>query len=263
MNYLYALLFTSARLLRSRTIATARQVRLFSIGTCALLAGCSTPSTQIIVHSVVTDAGRALSRPSVEHPARCALGSGGYHEWGGVRAGERPVKLSEIEPMIRAALSINGYEGIRRGESPDLVIEFYWGCMRPQHGLAVNGGPAILNLDDMLDLVGDRMTEFNRDRWSLRAALFEAAVEDRYFLMVSAFEPLAYARNQKLLLWRTQVSLPSGTLAQQPAFAVLAACGANSFGRATAEPRFITVDVEGTLRAVHEQIRKSELPWAK
>src|SRR6186997_2746296 len=103
MNYLYSLLFASALLPPSRTIAAARQVWLCSIGMWALLAGCSSPGTQIILHSSVTDAGRSYSQPTTEHPARCALGSGGYHEWGGVRAGEIPFKLSEIEPMIRAA----------------------------------------------------------------------------------------------------------------------------------------------------------------
>lgn len=219
----------------------------------------STPvarAQQVVVYSFLTDAGLALAPPKTEKPARYALGNGGYQEWGGVRAGEKPTKLTAIEPLVRAALRLNRYEGLRVGETPDLVIEFHWGCMRPD----VSGrGPinaivnAIVNLPDMLDLVGGRSLESNPNRW-LRQALIEAAMEERYFLILSAFEPFDYSRNRKTLLWRTQISIPIATLTQDQAFPILVGCGAPLFGRPTLEPKFISVDVERTLSAVEQKL---------
>ena len=209
---------------------------------------------QVVVYSFVTDAGRHLAWPAAAHPARFALGSGGYHEWGGVRAGEKPMQLAEIEPLVRAALGVNAYEGLRPGEDPDLVIEFYWGCMRPDAtGVSRRGYGAVVNLPDLLDLVGGRVLESTSNR-ILRDAVIEAALEERYFLILSAFAPGEYARKRKILLWRTQISVPISALTQKQCFPILAACGAPHFGRMTPEPRFIDVDVEGTLRAVTRQI---------
>ena len=210
---------------------------------------------QVIVYSFLTDSGRTLTPPTTERPARCALGSGGYHEWGGVRAGEKPMPLAAISPLVRAALRVNGYEGLRAGETPDLVIEYYWGCMRPDaSGVSRGRYDVVVNLPEMLDLVGGSFLASN-PLHRLRDTLLEAVLEDRYFLICSAFEPAEYARNRKILLWRTQISLPSSGLTQEQAFPILAASGATHFGRETPEPRFIEVDVQNTLRAVERTLR--------
>jgi hypothetical protein len=88
-------------------------------------------SQQVVVYSFVTDAGCKFASPTKERPARCALGSGGYREWGGIRAGETPTRLEQIDPLVRAALQLNAYEPLRRNETPDIVLVFHWGCMRP------------------------------------------------------------------------------------------------------------------------------------
>jgi hypothetical protein len=159
------------------------------------------------------------------------------------------MKLPQIEPLVRAALSTAGYEGLRAGESPSIVIEFHWGCMRPDRsGLSRGRYDVIVNQLDMLDLVGGRVLERDTDR-ILRSALIDAASEERYFLIVSAFEPSTYARNTKTLLWRTQISMPDAGITQEQAFPILAAAGAAVFGRETPRPRFIAIDVERALRA--------------
>jgi hypothetical protein len=212
--------------------------------------GVSAAPRQVIVYSFVTDAGRNLNLPTAQRPAHYALGNGGYHEWGGVRAGEKPMKLAQMEPLVRAALRVSAYEGLRRGEHPDLVIEFHWGCMRPDRsGLNNRSYEVIVNLSDLLDLVGSRVLESSNNH-VLREMLIEAALDERYFLILSAFDPTAYARDRKELLWRTQISMPIGTMVQEHAFPILAACGAKQFGRATAEPRFVSVDVERALQAI-------------
>ena len=214
----------------------------------ALMNGCAS-SCQVIVYSFLTDPGRGLITPSQDKPTRCALESGGYHEWGGVRAGEKPVTLAFVEPMVRAALQVNGYVGLRQGgESPELVVVFHWGCLRPElRGLPARDFDAVLTQDHMLDLVGARALATNYDR-ILQSALIEAAAEERYFLIVSAYAPPKSGEEMTQLLWRTQCSLPLAGLSQDQAFPILAAAGAFHFGRETKVPDFITLDVERILR---------------
>ena len=212
-----------------------------------LMNGCAS-SRQVIVYSFLTDAGRSLTTPSDEKPARCALGSGGYHEWGGFRAGEKPATLGIIEPLVRAALRMNGYAGMQHGESPDLIVIFHWGCMRPEmRGLGTGPADVALNYHDMLDLVGVRALGSVNDR-ILQSALLEAAADERYFLIVSAYAPPSSGEKLTQLLWRTQCSLPLAGIDQERAFAVLAAAGSVHFGRETNVPDFVTLDVERVLR---------------
>jgi len=215
----------------------------------ALMNGCVS-SRQVIVYSFLTDGGRGFTMPSQEKPARCALGSGGYHEWGGVRAGEKPVTLAFVEPLVRTALRMNGYVGLRQGESPELVVLFHWGCLRPEpSGLSTGHFDVVMNQDHMLDLVGVRALASNNDR-ILQSALTEAASEERYFLIVSAYAPPNSGEELTQLLWRTQCSLPLAGLSQDQAFPILAAAGAIHLGRETKVPDFITLDVEQVLRDV-------------
>jgi hypothetical protein len=206
-------------------------------------------SRETIVYSFITDAGRSLVPPTQERPVRCLLGSGGYHEWGGIRAGEKPAKLEQIDPLIRAALRVNAYAALRVGETADVVVVFHWGCMRPNVNVLGSGRyEGVVNQHDLLDLVGGRVLAATNDR-ILRAALIDAASEERYFLIVSCFEPSSYARRTKTLLWRTQSSVPIPGITQEQAFPILAAAGAIHFGRDTPLPQFITLDVEQALRA--------------
>jgi hypothetical protein len=140
--------------------------------------------------------------------------------------------------------------GLRLWVHPVIVIVVHWGCMRPDTS---GRRGAIVNLDDMLDLVGGRALAAS-DHGILRKALLEAAAVERYFLILSAYEPAAYARDRKVLLWRTQISTPIGTLMQPEAFPVLAACGAAHYGRPTPEPRFISVDAKNVVRAAQRRV---------
>jgi hypothetical protein len=217
------------------------------IGAVAFMTGCVS-SRQVIVYAFTTDAGRRLTAAAQAKQMRCALGNGGYHEWGGVRAGEKPVNLAFIETLLRDALHINGYEGLRRGDAPDLVIVFHWGCLNPQRGLSLSHGNLVMNEDQMLDLVGAAALLSNPNSILLHS-LIEAAAEERYFFIVSAYIPPPTGEAMTQLLWRTQTSVPLAGLTQEEAFPILIAAGALHYGRETVVPEFITLDDE-RIRAV-------------
>jgi hypothetical protein len=150
--------------------------------------------------------------------------------------------------LVRAALRLNGYAGLRHGEAPELIVVFHWGCLRPDsRGSGVGPFGVVLNQGDMLELVGGRALVSNSDR-ILQSALIDAAADERYFLIVSAYEPPNSGEELSRLLWRTQCSLPSDGLSQEQALPILAAAGAVHFGRETVVPDFVTLDVERMLR---------------
>jgi hypothetical protein len=209
-------------------------------------------SREVVVYSFATEVGQKVVRPSRESPSRCLIGSGGYHEWGGIRAGEKPFKVGQIDPLLRAALRVNAYEALRVGEIADIVVVYQWGCLRPDaSGISNKRFDVVVNQLDLLDLVGGRVLATTNDR-ILRTALIDAASEERYFLIVSAFEPSSYAQRTNTLLWRTQCSVPIPGITQEQAFPVLVAAGAAFFGRETPLPRFIAIDVERELRAANQ-----------
>ena len=126
---------------------------------------------------------------------------------------------------------------------------FQWECLRPDRsGVSNRGHDEVVNQLDLLDLVGGRVLADGKNR-ALRSALIDAAAEERYFLIVSAFEPATYDRKTKTLLWRTQCSVPIPGISQVQAFPILAGAGAAYFGRETLLPEFIALDVAKTLRA--------------
>jgi hypothetical protein len=82
-----------------------------------------------------------------------------------------------------------------------------------------------------------------------RSAIFEAAGDERYFILVSAYDYAVYAKEgAKRLLWRTQMSVPSHGLVPEQAWPMLVAAGAPLFGRDTPLPRRIEIKVAGQLR---------------
>jgi hypothetical protein len=217
-------------------------------------------SREVVVYSFLTVAGRDLVPSTTEHPTRCLLGSGGYHEWGGIRAGEKPATLEQIDPLVRAALRVNGYDCLQSGEVADVVVVFQWGCLRPDRsGISNRGHDEVVNQLNLLDLVGGRVLTDGRNR-ALRSALIDAAAEERYFLIVSAFEPTSYAQKVRTLLWRTQCSVPIPGISQAQAFPILAGAGAAYFGRETPLPEFIALDVAKTLRAAASEIAPTRYP---
>jgi hypothetical protein len=197
---------------------------------------------QVVVYSFVTDAGRHLTPPTSERPTRCRMVSGGYQEWGMPRAGEEPLPLEELDPLMRQAFQARSYEPMRIGAAADLVLIFHWGCMRPESELLPNPRMELPGRQlNMLDLVGGQSLAIANDRLT-QTAIVEAAAEERYFLIVSAFVVSPADRETRTLVWRTQISVPLAGLTQAQAFPILAATGAGQFGQETPTPQFVTVD---------------------
>ena len=203
---------------------------------------------QVLVYSFLSNAGRSLGAPDPERPLLCRLGSAGYQEWGPPRAGEKPLALDQIEPLIRGALRASGYEPLRAGDTPEVVVIFSWGHVRPEPEWLRN--PRLESMphqSKMLELLGGLSPEASNDP-AANAAIVEAAMEERYFLIVSAYAASVDENRTRPLLWRTHISVPSAKLDPEGAFPTLASAGAVKFGRETTTPWLVTVDFKAAAR---------------
>ena len=81
----------------------------------------------------MTDAGRAIVRPTPERPAYYLPLSVGYQEMGAyVPYQKAPPKKAEVEYLLGKALATQGYRIMTKASPPSLVLVFWWGHIAPQ-----------------------------------------------------------------------------------------------------------------------------------
>lgn len=196
---------------------------------------------EVTVWSFVTEHGRAASRPTDDQPVGCRLFSAGYAELGRVSSDPpSPAPSAEaVRDVLVDGLQSAGFRLAADFNSGEHAVVYQWGYMDPgtdasaagQHSrrewramLALLGGPAALRLDVE------------------RAALADALREDRYFLVVSAYDSHAFVTTrQQRLLWRAHMSVPAHDLTHEQALPLLVGAGAAFFHRDLAEPRRIMI----------------------
>ena len=159
----------------------------------------------------------------------------------GGRAGVSPV----VE-VLQAADPVHG--PVMKGQ-PSLILSFQYGYANPQvasFDSATNDPITSVNFNQMqmLGLVAghtikDLGLDFDRD------AVMQRAEQDRYFVMVSAYDFEAYRASHKVvLLWQAKMSASSDSLGQfSDALNALAWAGGPYFGRETTRPATVILPV--------------------
>lgn len=230
----------------------------------------------VIVYSYVTEAGQKLTPPTPDHPATYLLIPGGYVEEGDKVAGEKTVPWEKIDRYVRNALTAADYRGanfkamgVLNGEftdkfpatydpakddskNLDYIISYHWGCMNPE--VAEPGSDQsdesnalnriVYNQPQMFALVAgaslDKMTP-DFPPWN---EIVQAADENRYLVVISAYSPAAYLNHHvKKLLWRAQMSLNSEGTTQAESMPALVSASVPYLGRATNLPQQINEDL--------------------
>jgi hypothetical protein len=220
---------------------------LFGLAASALIAsGLHGASThEVTVFSSITVEGKKLSLPTADAPLMCILANGGNRNIGGFDPAVTATPVQTILSLVSRALTRNSFRCGRPDEgAPSLMIVCHWGHATPP---AMDAGPEF-NGDraEMLALVGG--AALGRALDQERAAIVTAANDERFFVIVSAYDYAAYSNSgAKRLLWRSQMSVPSYGLSTTQAWPLLTAAGAALFGRETPLPRRIAVEVGGVL----------------
>jgi hypothetical protein len=232
----------------------------------------------IIVYSLVTEAGKKMTTPTSDHPATCLFIAGGYREEGEQVAGEKSPPPEKIEQMVRNALAAAHYHGANskawgvfngtpggnfpasydpaRSDSKtiDYIIVYNWGYMNPEtmdmgddpaDNPADKGNQIVFNKPMMLALVAgaslDKM-EPGIPPWD---DIAQAADTNRYFIVISAYSPVAYIlRHEKKLLWRAQMSLESSGTSQDESMPALISASVPYLGHETDIPQQINESLD-------------------
>jgi hypothetical protein len=212
---------------------------------------------EVTAWSFVTDCGRTA--PTAENGlVRCLLLSGGYQELGRVFA--TPPSAPPTAERVREVLA----EGLRGSEfrptydapAIEQMLIYQWGYMDPRTDGLARAANSERERRTMLTLLGASTALKSEVE---RTALAEALADDRYFLVVSAYDHQAYlASREQRLLWRCHLSVPAHSLSHEQALPLLVGAGVALFARETTEPRRIRIPLSanGVLR-LNPALRRS------
>lgn len=221
------------------------------------------PIQDVIVYSFTTDAGKKFVLPTSEKPAHYVLIDGGYREEGDRIAGEIKPDRARVEKLVRRALAGQHYLGATASSAQvDLLIVYFWGYLAP---VEQDFETATDRAKRMALVGGKHLSEMSLEEFG-REELMQAAGEDRYFVVISAYDFAAAAKKKKTLLWRSQISGSMRRTTLNEVLPPFLAAGAPLFGRDTGVPaeRAVPLGLQGQVEVgtpvVEEYLPAVQLP---
>lgn len=233
----------------------------------------SEPQCEVNVNTTLTEAGKKIAPPTREHPAYYFPVTVGWREEGSLVAGEQPPpKLMVIHELAKTLAAQNYLVVGPKTPPPALLLVFHWGYMNPQIEDFGTGDPAqkvFFNQKEMLALVGGT-TLPNLDLSFEREAVMQGAEDDRYFVVVSAYDFADAVKKKKTRLWVARMSTPSTGVTMSEVVAALIQSGGPQFGRETLRPVWVGAPIGregkvevGTPTVVPEASAKQSVPKKK
>jgi hypothetical protein len=223
----------------------------------------------------MSDEGRALPRPAPGQPIYYYPIVRGYTELGPKQMGliEQPPAAKEIVHHLAAALSAEGYFVTHEVEvpakpdsshppgtmptmtkafspPPSLILVFHWGALRAEKvdstlGADATAGPtppAVINQDKMIGLIAGKKFDSTVDFGLGTEKILEGVQDDRYFVMISAYDFKAYfEQHKKVMLWAAKMSVPTNDVTMAQVLPTLIDNGGAVFGRETIGPKRLDV----------------------
>ncbi len=199
--------------------------------------------TDVNVVVDMTEAGRAVTPPTKEQPAFYYPVLAGYREAGSVVAGEKSPAPAPVAKLLAKALAAQNYYVVgTKTPAPTLLLVFHWGYMNPQIddvGDAENPQQQFWNQREMLALVaGNTLKNIGVFDFK-REDVLQAARDERYFVVVSAYDFAAAKGKKKILLWQAKLSTPSNGVSLAEVLPSMISAGGPHFGRETKLPELV------------------------
>jgi len=211
---------------------------------------------QVITSTDMMPAGTLLRPPSPSSPVYYFAANAGYHDFGGIIAGDRLPATGDMIKFLARALAKAGFLPADAEHPPTECIVFTWGTfyrdimpsMNPDWpGTQMNRLAMVRFLGgDKLGLVPDSpdpwgatempgLTRFNPDA----EAIADVARDDLYVVALAGYEfPVKEPKHPKLL-WRTKISCPARGLVMSDTLPTMVAIAAPYIGRETGAPVWI------------------------
>jgi len=200
----------------------------------------------MLVVAEQTDATVKPAQPTAALPAYYVAFDGGYIEGGDPIGGLRPPPPAAVAEALTASLASQHYLPATAQASPSLVLVYHWGLLnRDSHQLrtSFNLQP---NLTARIGLVATAKyaARINEDLLDQRQPgpihppildpterdLIQVAADNRFFVIVSAYDFGSVARGDAKLLWRVKMSTRSAGVGMAEAMPTLLQGGAPFFG---------------------------------
>jgi hypothetical protein len=206
------------------------------------------PECEINVNVDLTEAGKKIPLPTRANPAYYLPVAGGFQEEGAaVASADKPPPRLKVLHLLAVALAGQGYLVMGPNTPPpSVLLTFTWGSMNPEideMGDSETPADAFYNQGQMLALVGGH-TLNNLDLYMEREPVMQGAKEDRFFVIVSAYDFAAAQQKKKVLLWRAKMSTPSAHVTFGEVVAGLIKSGAPHFGRETERPVWVSAPLD-------------------
>jgi hypothetical protein len=213
-----------------------QRIQWFTMIGTLLLAGCSQVlPPQVLVVGDLTKLGKESPPPDAAHPVYYYPLVVGYKEVGATFANEPPPpKKNDVAHTLAVALAKQNYLLMTAEHPPQQLLVFWWGSMNPEIQDFGSNDPTeqvFFNEREMLALVGAYKTQM-MPYWTTND-IKAAARDDRYFVVIMAFDFAAARQRQKKLLWMAKMSVPSSGTTLTEVIPALVASGASAFGRDT------------------------------
>ena len=211
---------------------------------------------QVITSTDMMPAGSLLRPPSPSAPVYYFAANAGYHDFGGIIAGDRLPATGDMIKFLARALAKAGFLPADAEHPPTECIVFTWGTfyrdimpsMNPDWpGTQMNRLAMVRFLGgDKLGLVPDSpdpwnasempgLTRFNPDA----EAIADVARDDLYVVALAGYEfPVKEPKHPKLL-WRTKISCPARGLVMADTLPTMVAIAAPYIGRETGAPVWV------------------------
>lgn len=206
------------------------------------------PQLDINVNVAMTEDGHKFTPPTTAKPCYYYPIVIGYREEGEKVAGEKRPPTKPIVHQLAKALAQQNYIVVSpEHPQPALLLVFYWGYMNPE--IAEFGTPGddsqkvFFNQREMVALLGGQ-TLGNLDLDFEREAVMQGAEDNRYFVVVSAYDFTAIRQqHKKVLLWQARMSTPSGGVTMAEVIPTLITAGGPQFGHESIRPAWLTAPV--------------------
>ena len=238
---------------------------------------------EVITNTEMTPAGRLRPAASKDAPQYYLAISAGFRDFGGTIAGITEPPSQDVVKALSAALAKRGYlPATDQSPPPTLVLFFTWGTLNPESfpGFDPDAPPQISNRQQILRFLGAKSTGLDDSFLNPLTApavgltalnadardLYEAAEEDFYVAVVSAYNLASVQRKQRELLWTTRIASFGRGFDFPDVYPTMAAIGGAEFGRETQKPVWIRAseryqpDIKlGELQVV-EHLQGAKLP---
>ena len=210
--------------------------------------GFGTPTdTNVNVVVDMTEEGKKIAPPTKENPAFYFPVVGGYREEGAIVGGEKKPPTNPVAHLLAKALAAQNYYVVaNKTPAPTLLLVFHWGYMNPQ--IDDNPDPdnpqkTFWNQREMLALVAGNTLKNVSAFGFEREDILQAAQDERYFVIVSAYDFTAATQKKKVLLWRAKLSTPSAGVSLAEVLPSMITAGGPRFGRETKLPESVTAAI--------------------